>query len=176
MNRIATSCLPPFARIAQLHTKSNDDLSGSPHPLGSRVHYTPARPASPLAHSRPVVHSADRYPHSPHRGARSDKGTVRIALDNEQNYDVDGNVRAGSLSIQDGVARWTVEDVPHGTYAVRVHHDANGNGKMDTSMFGIPQEAFGFSNNAQGTFGPPAFEEAAFTLAADSLSMTIRTE
>lgn len=109
-------------------------------------------------------------------GLDSDKGTVRIALDNEQNYDVDGNVRAGSLSIQDGVARWTVEDVPHGTYAVRVHHDANGNGKMDTSMFGIPQEAFGFSNNAQGTFGPPAFEEAAFTLAADSLSMTIRTE
>ena len=109
-------------------------------------------------------------------GLDSNEGTVRIALNNKQNYDADGNVRAASLSIQDGTARWTVQDVPHGTYAVRVHHDANGNGEMDTNMFGVPQEAFGFSNNARGTLGPPDFAKAAFTLDADSLSVTITAE
>ena len=29
---------------------------------------------------------------------------------------------------------------------------------------GIPKEQFGFSNNARGTFGPPSFESASFTL------------
>jgi len=43
-------------------------------------------------------------------------------------------------------------------------------------VVGIPQEAFGFSNNANGSFGPPAFEEAAFMLDTDSLSVTIRTQ
>jgi uncharacterized protein (DUF2141 family) len=109
-------------------------------------------------------------------GLDSNEGTVRIALNNKQNYDADGNVRAASLSIRDGTVRWTAEDVPHGTHAVRVHHDANGNGKMDTNMFGVPQEAFGFSNDARGSMGPPDFEEAAFTLKSDSLSMTVTAE
>lgn len=109
-------------------------------------------------------------------GLDSNEGNVRIALNNAQNYDADGNVRAASLSIEGGTARWAAEDVPHGTYAVRVHHDENGNGKMDTNMFGAPQEAFGFSNNARGTLGPPDFQEAAFTLESDSLSMTITAE
>lgn len=110
-------------------------------------------------------------------GLNSDDGSVRIALNSRQNYDADGkNVRAASLSIEDGTARWAAEDVPYGTYAMRVHHDENGNGEMDTNMFGAPQEAFGFSNNARGTLGPPDFEEAAFTLDSDSLSMTITAE
>ena len=40
-----------------------------------------------------------------------------------------------------------------------------------TFMFGVPQEAFGFSD-ARGRFGPTDFEEAAFTLGSNSLSMT----
>jgi uncharacterized protein (DUF2141 family) len=109
-------------------------------------------------------------------GLDSDEGAVRIALNDDQNYGMDTNARAGSVSIQDRRAYWTVDDIPYGTYAVRVHHDANGNGKMDANVLGIPQEAFGFSNNANGTLGPLAFEEAAFTLNTDSLSVTIRTE
>jgi uncharacterized protein (DUF2141 family) len=109
-------------------------------------------------------------------GLDSDEGNVRIALNNRQNYDADGNVRAASLLIEDGTAQWTATDVPHGTYAVRVHHDENGNGEMDTNMFGVPQEAFGFSNNVRGTLGPPDFEKAAFRLKSDSLAITITAE
>ena len=97
-------------------------------------------------------------------------------LNNKKNYDAEGNVRAASLSIEAGMAQWIAKDVPHGTYAVRVHHDANGNGELDTNMVGVPQEAFGFSNNVRGTFGPPDFEEAAFTLASDSRLITITVE
>ncbi len=106
----------------------------------------------------------------------SSEGTVRAELTTAQNYDADGNVRAAALSIQDDTARWTLDDVPHGTYAVRLYHDKDDDGELDTNMFGIPQEAFGFSNNARGSMGPPDFEKAAFTLESDSLSMTITAE
>ena len=47
-----------------------------------------------------------------------------------------------------------------GRYAVAVLHDEDANGEMTTQLFGIPKEAYGFSNGARGTFGPPAFDEA----------------
>lgn len=106
-------------------------------------------------------------------GLDSDDGTVQIALNDETNYEGEGNVRAASLPIDDGTAHWTVPDVSPGTYVVRLYHDANGNGELDTNMFGVPQEAFGFSNDARGRFGPPDFDEAAFTLPSDALSITV---
>lgn len=56
------------------------------------------------------------------------------------------------------------ENLPMGTYAVAVMHDQNGNGQLDTNLFGIPQEGIGVSNNALNTFGPPVFEETSFSL------------
>lgn len=109
-------------------------------------------------------------------GLDSNEGTVRAELTTAENYDRDGYVRAATLSIQSEKARWTVEDVPHSTYAVRLYHDEDDDGELDTNMFGVPQEAFGFSNDARGSMGPPDFEEAAFTLESDSLSMTITAE
>lgn len=109
-------------------------------------------------------------------GLDGSEGTVRAELTTAQNYDADGNVRAAALPIQDGVARWTIEDVPRGTYAVRLYHDEDDNGELNTNMFGVPQEAFGFSNDARSSMGPPDFDEAAVTLASDSLSMTVTVE
>ena len=67
-------------------------------------------------------------------------------------------------------------DVPHGTYAVRLYHDEDDDGELDTNLFGVPQEAFGFSNNARGSMGPPDFRKAAVVLDTDSLSTTITAE
>lgn len=106
-------------------------------------------------------------------GLSSNKGTVRIELTTEETYDTDGNVRADALPIHEKQAQWTVTDVPHGTYAVRLYHDEDDDGELDTNLVGVPQEAFGFSNNARGSMGPPDFRKAAFTLDTDSLSMTI---
>lgn len=107
---------------------------------------------------------------------KNDEGMVRAELTTAQNYDNDGNVRAAELAIQDTKARWIIEDVPAGTYAVRLYHDEDNDDALDTNLVGIPQEAFGFSNNVRGTMGPPDFEEAAFTIKDGSRSMTITVE
>ena len=53
-------------------------------------------------------------------------------------------------------------DLPHGTYACCAMLDGNGNQRMDCNLVGYPLEPFGFSNGAQGAFGPPDFSAAAF--------------
>ena len=59
-----------------------------------------------------------------------------------------------------------VKDPAPGTYAIKAYHDRNGNGRLDTGAFGAPVEPYGFSNDARGTFGPPPFTAATFTLPA----------
>jgi uncharacterized protein (DUF2141 family) len=55
-------------------------------------------------------------------------------------------------------------NLPRGEYAVKVFHDENGNDQLDTRMFGIPAERYGFSNNVRGTLGPPDYSDARFVL------------
>jgi uncharacterized protein (DUF2141 family) len=62
-----------------------------------------------------------------------------------------------------GVHTLTIDTLPPGHYAAVVFVDRNGNGKLDRGMFGRPTEPYGFSNGG-GTFGPPAFSDAAFEL------------
>lgn len=63
--------------------------------------------------------------------------------------------------------------LPYGEYAVKVFHDENSNGELDKRLFGIPAEAYGFSNDARGTMGPPEYEKAAFKLDAPKKEITI---
>jgi uncharacterized protein (DUF2141 family) len=65
-------------------------------------------------------------------------------------------------AVNGGTAECLLEDIPTGKYAISVFHDENSNGKLDTGMFGIPKEGYGFSNNARGTFGPPSFVDSSF--------------
>ena len=62
-------------------------------------------------------------------------------------------VRARSMS-------WTFELTAPASYAIIVFQDTNGNGELDLGRFGIPQEPYGFSNNARSAFGPPGFRKA----------------
>lgn len=50
----------------------------------------------------------------------------------------------------------------NGIYAISVFHDKNLNNKLDTGLFGIPLEKYGFSNNAKGFAGAPSFRSASF--------------
>jgi uncharacterized protein (DUF2141 family) len=60
-----------------------------------------------------------------------------------------------------------------GPYAVAVYHDENGNGRMDTKLFGIPKEGTGASNDARGRLGPPSYQAARFDVSANR-GVTIR--
>jgi uncharacterized protein (DUF2141 family) len=63
-------------------------------------------------------------------------------------------------------------EVEPGDYAVAVFHDVNGNGKLDTRLFGIPKEPYGFSNNFRPRFAAPKFSECRVSVKAD-LKQTI---
>lgn len=69
-----------------------------------------------------------------------------------------------------------LDNIPYGTYAALLHHDVNGNGKMDTNFFGIPKEGVGFSGNKMGKLGPPKYADAAFEVEGDTaLDLTVFT-
>ena len=57
----------------------------------------------------------------------------------------------------------TLKDLDESHYAVAIYHDKNSNDEFDTFL-SIPQEKFGFSNDAKVFFGPPSFDEASFYL------------
>jgi len=60
-----------------------------------------------------------------------------------------------------------------GTYAVSLHHDENGNNKMDMAVF-VPREGFGFSRNPAVVTGPPKFKAAAFTVNGAEVSQIVK--
>ncbi len=63
-----------------------------------------------------------------------------------------------------GTMTFTAANLPAGEYAVRVMHDKNDNGELDSNFVGVPTEPWAFSNNASGKFGPPKWRDAKFTL------------
>ncbi len=106
-------------------------------------------------------------------GFGSDKGSAMLALYNsKETYTKSENaVRSASVEIKGGKAEVLLNDLPFGTYASKVFHDENGNGKLDTTLFGIPKERYGFSNNARGAFGPASWAAAQFSF--EQAEMTI---
>ncbi|MES2861164.1 MAG: DUF2141 domain-containing protein [Pseudomonadota bacterium] len=64
------------------------------------------------------------------------------------------------------VTNVTFSGLAPGRYAVAAFHDMDGNGDLTLWPIGLPREAYGFSNDARGRFGPPPFAQAAFDLPA----------
>ncbi|EAQ40916.1 MULTISPECIES: DUF2141 domain-containing protein [unclassified Polaribacter] len=99
-------------------------------------------------------------------GMEVDSGKVFLALsDRAESFLKKGDGTKGANAIvKDGKAIIYFKGLKKGAYAASVFHDANDNNIMDTKMFGIPKEPYGFSNNAKGFMGPPSFDEAKFVL------------
>ena len=85
-------------------------------------------------------------------------------------------LRSTLVYITDGRASWTIENLAFGNYVVSAFHDANTNGDIDTGLFGIPTEDYGFSNNARGTFGPPDYDDALFEFNQSGQTLTINID
>ena len=111
-------------------------------------------------------------------GFINEKGNAKIALCNskEDFKRPDNTFRSINAVIKNGKSEWTFPDIPFGTYAVKVYHDENINGKLDKNIFGAPKEKYGFSNNARATFGPPAYESAQFTFNTTDMTVSISIE
>jgi uncharacterized protein (DUF2141 family) len=101
-------------------------------------------------------------------GARNNQGQVGCALFKSPDAFPSEDLKAFRLvnvAIHDGHAQCEFQNIPPGVYAVAVMHDENGNNKLDTGLFGIPKEGFGFSSGAHAhMFSPAKFDEAKFSV------------
>lgn len=69
---------------------------------------------------------------------------------------------------------FTFENVPAATYALKIYQDIDGDQELGTNAIGIPNEPFGFSNNAMGRMGPPSFEQASFKMGTEPLMIKVK--
>ena len=108
-------------------------------------------------------------------GLKNDKGKVMVGLFASQEVYTSGKepFRGCSSEIKGRKAECTFTGIPYGTYAIKAYHDKNGNSKLDMNFMGIPNESYGFSNNARGNFGPAKWEDAKFIIDSKSMSMEI---
>lgn len=105
-------------------------------------------------------------------GLSSDKGKLFVALYNQKDNFLKTEFKGEIMEIKNGKATVVFKDLPKGIYAVSSFHDENNNGKLDTNWVGIPNEPNACSNNATGSFGPPKFKDAKFSL--EKLETTIK--
>lgn len=93
-------------------------------------------------------------------GLRNSKGQIVLELSSEHEKSISGitkDVAYKSCTI-------IIQNLKPGKYAFKYFHDENRNTNLDMNWLGIPVEGYGFSNNASGTFGQPAFEKTVFEL------------
>ena len=109
---------------------------------------------------------------------RNSTGTVDCALFDSPDGFPENALRSAKyvmvLKIQEAQATCDFENISSGTYALAVIHDQNMNGKLDTNIFGIPTEGYGFSNGAKALLHAPSFSAASFHYDGGSLDLTIR--
>jgi len=92
---------------------------------------------------------------------KNDKGQVLIGLYNAEADWLNTHYRGAFAKIKNRSCLVTFDSIPNGTYAISVFHDKDNDGELDT-IFGIPSEDFGSSNNAPANFGPPKWKAAKF--------------
>lgn len=102
------------------------------------------------------------------------KGDILVAI-----FDQKGQwLRQAKLSQKTPAGKGSVnvvfENLPEGEYAVSAVHDLNSNGQLDSNAIGIPNEPYGFSNDAAGSFGPPSYDDAKISIDQNKKSITIK--
>ena len=71
-----------------------------------------------------------------------------------------------------GTVELRIRNVKPGSYSIAVFHDVNGNGQLDRSFIGLPNEPYGFSNDV-GRRGPPNFEAARIVVKEPATTVVI---
>jgi 4,4'-diapolycopenoate synthase len=84
-------------------------------------------------------------------------------------------VRSDFVAVRESDSAVTIDvgTLTPGRYAISVYQDINGNHKLDTGMFGIPNEPVGASNNPKPRMGPPRFEDCAFSMGNSDQTISI---
>lgn len=101
-------------------------------------------------------------------------GVLMIAVyDGLDGWKSGKSVRAVVAAAADAEPVAKIDGLAPGTYAARVFQDLDGDGKLGTNPFGLPNEPYGFSNGAKANMGPPSFADASFVVAPGANRQTI---
>jgi len=106
-------------------------------------------------------------------GFESEEGRVRIAVFDSAESWLKEPVYGAVLDIDGQEVNWEIEGMLQGHYAIAVFHDENQNGENDLNFLGIPKEAYGFSNNVRGKFGPPKWKKAKLEISSSDQTIEI---
>lgn len=106
-------------------------------------------------------------------GISDAQGTIVLGLFDAATYDGEGAVNGANLKVEGNAVSTVFEDLEPGEYAIKLYHDVNDDGEMNTNPFGMPTEPFAFSNDAKGRFGPAKWDAAKFVVEADGTTHTI---
>ena len=106
-------------------------------------------------------------------GIAKQQGSIMLGLFDEASYNGDGAVDGANLTVEGTSVTVTFEGLEPGEYAVRLYHDVNDDGEMNTNPFGMPTEPYAFSNDAKGRFGPAKWDDAKFSVEAEGTAHTI---
>lgn len=110
------------------------------------------------------------------QGINDSEGNIYIQLFKGEDNFKQGKAEEGRVltpKSEEEVISFT--NVEAGTYAVRLFHDENSNGELDTNLFGLPTEGYAFSNNAKPNFGPVPFKAMQFVVTEDDDLVTNTT-
>ena len=100
------------------------------------------------------------------QGIVGTNGEIQIGLYNSADDfpDFEKSFKGGFAEAGNSGALYKFEDIPIGKYAIAIWHDENSDKVLNKNFFGVPKEKYGFSNNVFGSFGPPDFEDASFSV------------
>ncbi len=106
------------------------------------------------------------------------KGVCQACLfNNSASFNGEGGkpFQCVELSIKGKTVQAVFENIPPGTYALFILHDANSNNRMDKNWLGIPKEGYGASRNKLPFAKAPGFRENQFTIRENTITrFTIR--
>lgn len=104
---------------------------------------------------------------------KTHQGRVMIAIYDEAGWQGGKPVRVAMADAAPARVAAEIAGLAPGRYAVKLFQDLDGDGRMGSNPFGMPTEPFGFSRDAMGAAGQPAWADAAFEVTAAGATQTI---
>ena len=105
----------------------------------------------------------------------SQGGALQVALYDEAGYAGHDHAPVAKIVV-DARAPVTVVKIPNvrpGAYAVKMFQDVHRTGSFAMSLLGIPEEPFGFSNDALPLLDQPGFDRAKFVVLGGETSIVV---
>lgn len=107
--------------------------------------------------------------------AAEPEGDIYVQLCSEADY-LEAPCAHQAIKPAASLVEFTFENVAAGEWAVLAWRDPNGDGEMETGLFGIPAEPVAIYGDPRGFFGPPSFSASAVTIGPQGRRFEIKID